>query len=74
MSIVASALSFVFLILSIIIRKTKSIKPSTVFFAVWTFVLLLSSLNIVMLAPGWLRGICLAAGLRPGGAVCYKLR
>lgn len=46
MSIVASALSFVFLILSIIIRKTKSIKPSTVFFAVWTFVLLLSSLNL----------------------------
>ena len=46
MSIVASALSFVFLILSIIIRKTKSVKPSTVFFAVWTFVLLLSSLNL----------------------------
>lgn len=46
MSIVASALSFVFFILSIIIKKSKTIKPSTVFFALWTFILLLSSLNL----------------------------
>ncbi len=46
MGIVATALSFIFLIISIILKKTKSIKPSTLFFALWTFVLFLSTLNL----------------------------
>ena len=46
MGIVATTLSFIFLVISIVIKKTKSIKPSTVFFALWTFILFLSSLNL----------------------------
>lgn len=46
MGIVATSLSFVFMIISIIIKKSKCIKPSTLFFALWTFILFLSSLNL----------------------------
>lgn len=46
MGILATSISLVFLIISIKIKNTKSIKPSTVFFALWAFILFLSTLNL----------------------------
>ncbi len=46
MGIVATSISVIFLIVSIKIKKTKSIKPTTIFFALWAFILFLSTLNL----------------------------
>ena len=46
MGIVATLISVIFLIVSIKIKKTKSIKPTTIFFALWAFILFLSTLNL----------------------------
>ena len=46
MGILATSISLVFLIISIKIKKTNSIKPNSIFFALWTFILFLSTLNL----------------------------
>lgn len=46
MGILATSISVIFLIVSIKIKKTKSIKPTTIFFALWAFILFLSTLNL----------------------------
>lgn len=46
MSIAACTISLIFMVISIMFKRTKSIKPSTIFFALWFFILFLSSLNL----------------------------